>query len=248
MIPVYICEDEKEIAEYIADVIRKAVLIRGYPMRIEAVEGNPERFLQSNELTECRGIYFLDVDLKHEKYDGFSLADQIRKRDPRGYIIFITTHGELAFETFRYKLEAMDYILKEDYNQMEDRITACLVHIQESLLEDRSSDIAYYMIKVFDDIYSIPVSEILYFETSAKKHRVVLHSDDMILEYFDNLQAIHEQLGDVFFRSHQSFLVNKKRVRTIKLRETMIELDNDEMVMLSRKGRKMAKEETWGTK
>lgn len=46
--------------------------------------------------------------------NGFELAQEIRKFDPRGFIIFITTHAELSYMTFTYKVEALDYIIKDD--------------------------------------------------------------------------------------------------------------------------------------
>ena len=63
------------------------------------------------------GIYFLDIDLKTDM-TGLTLAQEIRKYDPRGFIIFITTHSEMSYMTFIYKLEALDFILKDDPEEL----------------------------------------------------------------------------------------------------------------------------------
>ena len=43
---------------------------------------------------------------------GLELAVKLREYDPRGFIVFITAHDDMMFETFRYRLEALDYIVK----------------------------------------------------------------------------------------------------------------------------------------
>ena len=63
---------------------------------------------------------------------GLELAQKLRLHDPRGFIIFITAHNDLAFETFRLRLEALDYIVKGDYNAMAVRVRECLISIQEA--------------------------------------------------------------------------------------------------------------------
>ncbi|WP_241960035.1 PfkB family carbohydrate kinase, partial [Staphylococcus gallinarum] len=41
------------------------------------------------------------------------LASEIRKHDPVGNIIFVTSHSELTYLTFVYKVAAMDFIFKD---------------------------------------------------------------------------------------------------------------------------------------
>ena len=61
----------------------------------------------------CRGVYFLDVELKDKSWDGFLLGCELRRRDPHGTLVYITSYGDLAWRTFQYHLEAFDYIVKE---------------------------------------------------------------------------------------------------------------------------------------
>ena len=55
----------------------------------------------------------LDVDLKDGVWDGFALGQELRRRDPHGTLVYITSYGDLAWKTFQYHLEAFDYIVKE---------------------------------------------------------------------------------------------------------------------------------------
>ena len=54
------------------------------------------------------------------------MAEKIRDIDSLGYIIFITTHSELTYLTFKYRVEAMDFILKDNVNEIDFRINECL--------------------------------------------------------------------------------------------------------------------------
>lgn len=56
-------------------------------------------------------MLFLDIQLEAD-INGIKLASEIRKHDPVGNIIFVTSHSELTYLTFVYKVAAMDFILK----------------------------------------------------------------------------------------------------------------------------------------
>ena len=45
-------------------------------------------------------VFFLDIDLANEQYNGLSLALKIRESDPNGFIVFITAHLEFCMLIF----------------------------------------------------------------------------------------------------------------------------------------------------
>ena len=51
---------------------------------------------------------------------------EIRKYDPIGNIVFVTSHSELTYLTFVYKVAAMDFIFKDDPDQLKTRVLDCL--------------------------------------------------------------------------------------------------------------------------
>ena len=117
MIKIFICEDNKNQQEKFKDIISNIIIIENYDMEIELVTENPYEVLEHIKENTTSGLYFLDVDL-HSKINGIQLAEKIRKYDPRGFIVFVTTHAEMSYLTFMYKVEAMDYIIKDNYNYM----------------------------------------------------------------------------------------------------------------------------------
>lgn len=118
MLPIYICEDEPQVRGVQRAYLEKQILIEGYDMEIVECTGQPEKILEKMSQNPGRGICFLDVELKGASMDGFALGQEIRKRDTRGFLIYVTAFQDLAFETFRYHLEVPDYICKQDAQEM----------------------------------------------------------------------------------------------------------------------------------
>ena len=90
MLPVYICEDDAVLRAAQRGFLERQILIEGLDMEVVLCSGHPEELLQAVEASSGRGIYFLDVELKGESMDGFSLGQEIRKLDSRGFIINVT--------------------------------------------------------------------------------------------------------------------------------------------------------------
>lgn len=238
MIPIYLCEDEAPIRAYLKKEIEDYIMIQNHDMKILCETADPKKIIDCCRAADPGGIYFLDINLGMEAFNGFDLAAKIRYLDSRAVLIFVTTHGELSMETFRYRLEAMDYILKDDPSELQMRIRACIDNVQERLLRENALQSEYYTVKIYDTIHNLPVSQILYFETSPQKHKIILHAAQEIIEFFGSIQAIEETIGDGFFRCHRAYLVNRDYIRAIHLKENMIELTNGESCPLSRKAKK----------
>ena len=126
MLKIYICEDMEAERDRIQQVIENIVLMEDLDMELCCVSQDPHRILDKVKKTEEVGIYFLDITLGTDM-TGLTLAQEIRKYDPRGFIIFVTTHSEMSYLTFIYKLEALDFILKDDPEELDRRVYDCIL-------------------------------------------------------------------------------------------------------------------------
>ena len=117
MIPVYICDDELPIRKNLEQIVSNQILILDSDMGPVQTLDDPEKLLEMQKQDSVPAIYFLDIDFPG-KMSGLELAQKLRQYDPRGFIVFITAHNDLAFETFRLRLEALDYIVKGDRTAM----------------------------------------------------------------------------------------------------------------------------------
>ena len=121
MLDIYICEDNKKQLSLFTGYIRDALLIENLDMQIVLASSDPDEILEGMKASSNMGVFFLDIDLK-SRINGLTLAQEIRKLQPRCFIIFITSHSEMGFLTFQYKVEPLDFIIKSRYRgyQAED--------------------------------------------------------------------------------------------------------------------------------
>ena len=119
MLKIYICEDMEAERDKMQKVIENIVLMEDLDMELCCVSADPFKILEKVKETQDVGIYFLDIALGVDM-TGLTLAQEIRKYDPRGFIIFVTTHSEMSYMTFIYKLEALDFILKDAPEELGD--------------------------------------------------------------------------------------------------------------------------------
>ena len=235
MIPIYLCDDEPAVRRGIRTELEKEILISGYDMEVVCDTGDPEELLDAVRRNGKRGIYFLDVDLKDGRYTGFTLGQEVRKEDPRGFLVYVTAFGELAFETFRYKLEALDYIVKADPEEMFRGIRRCLNVITERVQNEQGEERPYFTVKFMDTVRHIPVDDILYFETGGKSHRIILHGKKGNMDFTGSICDLQKSLGGQFLRVHRAYLANVRHIRELDIRDKKVVFTHGEECLFSRK-------------
>lgn len=233
MIPIYICEDQEPVLNQLKRYIENICLLHELDFEVAAASPKPDDILKGLRQNPGQGIYFLDVDLQDE-LNGFELGKEIRKIDSRGFIIYVTTHEELLAETFKYRLEAMDYILKDDWQEVKDRIRECLFQVKERMKKEVRQDKEYFVVNAASRVLHIPLDKIIFFETSSKKHVVSLCTSKEYIEFYGNLAEIQQQTGHGFLRIHRSYLVNREHIRGLDSRKKVVVLSNGETCLMSR--------------
>ena len=126
MLEIFICEDNLAQRAHLEQLIQQAIVLNDWEMMLRLSTESPLEILAYlQKKPQTQGIYFLDVDL-NTKMNGIQLGAEIRNRNPHGKIIFITAHNELLPLTFQYKVEAMDYIAKDNREETKLRVTEAL--------------------------------------------------------------------------------------------------------------------------
>ena len=232
MLKIFVCEDNKEQREKFARIIRDIILIENFDMELVLAASKPEEILEHIKGQDVSGLYFLDIDLK-SSINGIELAAEIRKHDPRGFIVFVTTHAEMSYLTFLYKVEAMDYIIKDNYNNIKERIRQCIMDANTKYSTKASELQKNFSIKSDDKIINVEYSKILFFETSPTIHKVILHAVDRQVEFYAKMKDIEERLDERFYRCHKSYIVNKDNIKEIDLKNRCIYMTNGEECLIS---------------
>lgn len=232
MLNIFVCEDNAAQRRIIVQTIQNAVLIEELDMRLILDSGDPYELLEKVKTSQNTGIYFLDIDL-NSNMNGMKLAQQIRLFDPRGFIIFITTHSELSYMTFQYRVEAMDFVLKDNPAEAEVKIRECLLNAMERYTLQTNRTHKVYTIETDGRKISVDYEDILFFETSGNIHKVILHAKDRQIEFCSTIKELENLLDNNFVRCHRSFLVNRNNIKEVDAKNRIIYFANGETCMMS---------------
>ncbi|GBW66664.1 TPA: response regulator transcription factor [Staphylococcus aureus] len=224
---IFICEDDPKQRENMVTIIKNYIMIEEKPMEIALATDNPYEVLEQAKNMNDIGCYFLDIQLSTD-INGIKLGSEIRKHDPVGNIIFVTSHSELTYLTFVYKVAAMDFIFKDDPAELRTRIIDCLetAHTRLQLLSKDNSVETIELKRGSNSVY-VQYDDIMFFESSTKSHRLIAHLDNRQIEFYGNLKEL-SQLDDRFFRCYNSFVVNRHNIESIDSKERIVYFKNKE--------------------
>ena len=233
MLSIFICEKDLVQQARLGKIIQNYIMIEDLDMKLVLSTDNPTAILDYvRENSEMGGLYFLEVDLNH-KMDGIALAVQIRELDPLGKIVFITNHGELAYSTFEHKIEALDYIIKDiDLGEMKSRIVQCVQIAHDRQLTNKKRSKHYFTIKAAGKTDIIPLREIMFFETSPARNRLLLHLENSKI-HFRGIMKDVEKHNPAFVRVHHAVVANKHSIKSIDAKKMQIEFVNGETCLVS---------------
>lgn len=227
MISVFLCDDETFWLEQLQESILNYKIKSDWEIKIEYQSTSPMELLKYLEdHIPSNGIYFLDIDFK-TALNGMQLAEKIRNLDAYASIVFVTTHDEMVMETFRLKLEVLDYIIK-DQKPLQAQVHLCLKHIEQKYLKLSSQTPDFITIRVAGSIYTISSSEIVYIESIKNTHKVRIHLHSSIYDFSGSLASLLHKLGNDFFQCHKMYVVNMKHIRKLCSDGHQVILDNKE--------------------
>ena len=232
MLDIYICEDNAKQLNTISRYVSDAILIEQFDMQLVCVSTTPEKILEHAKNSENTGVFFLDIELQ-SKTSGLALAQELREIQPRCFIIFITCHSEMTMLTFQYKVEALDFIIKDSSKNIKKRIHECLININEKILTVNKNQRRTILINQNDSRIAVDYNEVLFFETSENTHKIVLHAKKRVIEFSGQLKNIEEQLDYRFYRSHRSYIVNTDNIKEVNFQKLTIYMVNGEICPIS---------------
>lgn len=232
MIKVIVCEDQDEQLSEIVDIIEKKIMIEDFDMKLTLATKDPNEVISYiNGHESENALFFLDVDLKSD-ISGINLGSAIREKIPGAKIVFVTTHSELAYMTFVYKIEAMDYIPKDDRLHFAERIRECVSAANERYIQDGETRHQKIPINVDDRTIQIPVDEVLFVESSSSPHKLAIHLNNRIIEYYGKIKEV-ENFSPHFVRSHQSYVLNINNISEIDKPKRIAVMKDGEECLIS---------------
>ncbi|MGL5634626.1 MAG: LytR/AlgR family response regulator transcription factor [Sarcina sp.] len=234
---VFLCEDNPKQRAQFKKIIENKILINNFDMNLELETGSPYDLLEYSKQNNEIGIYFLDVDLR-STINGIELAQKIRMYDTNGVIIFLTSHSELTFMALTAKVEAMDFIVKDSYKNIAEKIEACLDYASKKY-SNKKNESKVFTIEVDDKIINLRYNEILYFETSMTIHKVIAHCANRSIEFYGRMKKIDNLLNEHnFIRCHTSYIVNKEFIKEVDKKNRILYIVDGRSCLISTRGLK----------
>ena len=213
---IAICDDEKDIRELIANKVEKQ-----YPDAEIIFFQSGEELLLSNESMD---ILFLDIQMSG--IDGMETARELRKKDKKVILIFVTAVEEYVFQAF--DVGAFNYIVKPiDDGKFSDVLHRAVDEWSSQNINEKEPEERYVLINNSGVHTKVILDEIVYAEVFNRK--VVIHKLDGEIEYYGKMSDLESLAGDSFFRSHRAYLINFKYVE--KYDATTIYLERGTVLM-----------------
>lgn len=212
---IAICEDEESCMDIIKKYLDK--IING----IE-IDYNINLFYSAEELIKNypNELDLLILDIKMEGINGMEAAKTIRAFDKIVDIIFITSmtnHILDAFDVraYRYLLKPIDYGIFKNYIDS---------FINDFIFRNNNIHIESKHVGYNSSLF-LKTSEIIYIEVMKKT--VIIHTEKRNHVLSTSLSSLEDKLKDYgFFRCHNSFLVNLRKVVKIEKNTAFMEYDN----------------------
>lgn len=228
---VVICEDDLVQLEQVKKIVSNYAMIEDNGISIDLATSNPEEVIDYINHNKA-GCYFLDLDLNHE-ITGIVLGSKIREKDPLAQIIFITTHAEMSYLTFVYKIAAMDFIIKDNPDLIQAKVLSTLKEAHSRYIAiGKETKVQNFQIKANGRTRNIDFEEVYFFEASSGLHKIILHLENEMIEFYGKLKD-YENITDAFYRCHKAFIVNKNNIDEIDQKERAIHMKNGEICYAS---------------
>lgn len=218
MLPIYICEDDKWQLERLRRIISDIIQTEGLSesMEIVCASTNPLDIIDCLYRNPNQSLYFLDIDLG-QYMNGLDLGVKIREIDPRGYIVIVTVHSEMAILTIRRKIEAMDFIEKDDPISIPVRVRDCMIHALELFCTVPESQISKKISFISNQApMAINLYEVYFIEAiPLKPGKVRIYEKDKYIEASLTLRKMQDDLDKSFYQCHKSYIVNLNHLKEI---------------------------------
>lgn len=226
MLYLYFCDDQPAFLNRVSQLAQKGLLMQDWDIRLGGTFTAPEKLLNHLPSATDTGLYFLDLELA-SPVSGFDVAKEIRKKDPKAFLVFLSSHDELALEAFRYRLEAMDFIKKsEDKAELFQRIYDCIQTAWQRYTALNVSDSEILTWKEGKTIRFLPCADILFIQNSSVPHHIAVFTAEAMFDRIGSLNEILTEHPAIFLRCSRSLLVNKRHVKEISLLKREVLLDN----------------------
>jgi two-component system, LytTR family, response regulator AgrA len=229
---IFIFEDDVLQGQQVKQLVEEICETHQVSYDFIEVTSKSERIIEKIPFTTHVPIYFLDIEIKHEERKGLQVAQDIRKYDPQGIIVFVTTHSEFAPISYQYMVSALTFIDKAlPYEKRYQIFEQCLLHYQMRNTKAVPTD--DFMVENLNATVRVPFASVEYIMTDGP-HRLALVTEDRQINFYGALKEI-EEIDNRLLRCHQSYIVNPMQLSSYEAEHKMLVLKSGKKIPVSRR-------------
>lgn len=217
MIDFIILEDNPYHSKLTHDIIMNYMMKNKYDFDIKIFDKENDELLNTIEDNVSNRIYILDFELPNTT--AIDVARKIRDKDWISPIIVFTVNGGMALETFKQRLQILDFVNKqfEAEKNLHELFDICLKQ-----LEVRNS----FKYKAGTKNINIDFNKILYIYRDKVERKSVIVTDTKEIKVPLSLKNVKSLLNTNFKYTHKTCIVNNKRVIALLWKDSKIIFDN----------------------
>lgn len=237
---VFICDDEQEQVNILKECIRKSSIILSDEDKLEFdiiktvnAYNDAMNFIEAS--SPQSGIYFLDIEIGKKLYEknGLDLAETIKQKDKNAQLIFITSHQDMAFLTFKRKLGAVDFIVKNgDKVDLQKDINYALQNATQAISNADLIKKNIFSYKFGQEVRNIKLSNVIYITTTSVGHKLRVVKTTGWGDFIGKLKEIPEKYESLVQIS-QSCVINPENIDKVSFREKKIYFVNGDVQYFS---------------
>ena len=201
MIEIAICDDEIVITSKIENILEELSEEMGIKVEIDVFYDGKTLV---NYIKDGKKYDLIYMDIEMREQDGISAASEIREIDKNVFLFYITSHESFAKDVFelnayRFITKPIDLgIFRKYFEAVKDELTI------------RPQYFRYQYNKV---VYRISLDEIIYFQSDRRVTYIITENGSKkCYGKLNDIECRLLQSNIVFFRIHQSFLVNPQYI------------------------------------
>lgn len=230
MLRIAICDDDKVICQQLEDMLAEIEEEINEQFEVEVFYSGEElyRFLIKDNRYN---LIFLDIEMRD--LNGVEVGKKIRDEmnDETTQIVYISGREDYAMALF--EVRPLNFLIKP---VSKIKVEAAINKAIKILGESKH----FYEYKNGNVNFSVPVGDILYFESDGRKVNIIL-MDDMKV-FYGKLSEVEEKLkSQDFIMIHKSYLINFNHV--IEYTYDYVKMSNKETLTISQNNRKAVREQ-----
>ena len=222
MLRIAICDDNPDALQKTAKIVNECLL--KYKRSCDITSFDKGKALIDAHNQERFDVIFLDIDMP--QFSGFDVAQNLRDNFCSSFIVFVTNHSELVYESFDF--QPFHFIQKNEYNEnfrrnMSQVIKKLVFHMRQNdkiILEDENKR-----------KHAILIRDIIYLESN--RHYIKYHTvrKDLTFRVRGSMKSEEEKYSAYdFVRIHKQFLVNMRYIKDLSIGKEEIVLDVDRKI------------------